>query len=158
MNTPSASPLQNVAPAKRKLLQSALISNAFGGCWDATRHATITADTVAEDGTPYFAPHVLSIDLNADGAPDPVVEVDRDGNSVRYELYLNRGRCSQYLGTMRVGGTILGALGKANGMRTLEIVELCDGIERPCRDLEHTELAFDGKGWRPTKRWTTPTL
>lgn len=133
-----------------------MISEAFGGCWDATRHATITAETVAEDGTPYFAPHVIPIDLNADGVVDPVVEVDRDADSVRYELYLSRGNCSQHLGTMRVSGTIVGPMGKANGMRTLEVMALCDGIERPCRDLEHTELFFDGKGWRAGKHWTTP--
>jgi hypothetical protein len=151
----SSSPLEAVAPAKRKLLASALISNEFGGCWDAMRHATISAGMVAEDGTPYFAPHEIRIDLNGDGVLDPVVEVDRDAASVRYELYVKRGNCSQHLGTVRVGGTILGALGKANGMRTLEIVALCDTLS-PCRDAEHTELMFDGKGWKPGKVWTTP--
>jgi hypothetical protein len=154
MNT---SPLDSVAPAKRKLLASALVSNAFGGCWDAKRHATIHADTVAEDGTPYFAPHELPIDLNGDGVPDPVVEVDRDATSVRYELYVKRGNCSQHLGTVRVGGTILGPLGHANGLRTLEVVAMCE-TERPCKDIEHTELMFDGNGWKPSKHWTTPTM
>ena len=154
MNT---SPLDAVAPAKRKLLASALISNEFGGCWDATRHATITAETVAEDGTPYFAPHELPIDLNGDGVMDPVVEVDRDASSVRYELYVKRGNCSQHLGTVRVGGTILGPMGKANGLRTLEVVALCE-TGNNCKDVEHTELMFDGKGWRPAKQWTTPTM
>jgi len=147
--------LAGVTPSKRKLLEGALISTTNGGCWDAARHAMVMAETVADDGTPYFAPHELSIDLDGDGVPDPVVEVDRDGDSVRYELYLKRGSCSHHLGTVRLGGTILGPLGKANGLRTLEVVGLC---EPPCKDVEHTEIVFDGKGWRPAKQWTTPTM
>jgi len=147
----------NVAPRKRKLLEGALISTVGGGCWDAQRHALVTAEMVATDGTPYFAPHELAIDLDGDGVLDPVVEVDRDGESVRYELYLKRGGCSEHLGTVRLGGTIVGPLGKANGFRTLEVAGLCD-TAGPCKELVHSELTFDGKGWRATKHWTTPDM
>lgn len=139
-----------VAPEKRKLLAAALVTSEGGACWNAIRHAPILAETAAEDGTPYIAPVDLKIDLDGDGTPDPVVEVDRDGKTVRYELYVTRGNCARHLGTARVEGTIRGTLGKANGMKTLEVVG--DGVG----ELKHGELVFDGKAWSVTKRWTTP--
>jgi hypothetical protein len=139
-----------VGPEKRKLLASALVSSKGGACWNAIRHAPIIAETAAEDGTPYIAPIDLKIDLDGDGTPDPVVEVDRDGKNVRYELYVTRGQCARHLGTAKVEGTIKGVLGKANGMRTLEVIGEGEGEQK------HGELVFDGKHWSVTKRWTTP--
>lgn len=142
-----------VSAEKKKLLATALVSSDGGACWNAVRHAPILAETSAEDGTPYIAPVALKIDLNGDGIADPVIEVDRDSKSVRYELYVTAAssQCARHLGTARVEGTIMGPLGTANGMKTLEVVGDGDG------EKKHSELAFDGRTWSIAKRWTTPT-
>lgn len=140
--TTAATPPQKVVAAASK--------PAPPPCLDAMRHAPIFAETTAEDGTPYIAPIDLKLDLDGDGTPDPVVEVDRDATSVRYELYLTRGKCARHLGTARVEGTIRGTLGKSYGLSTLEVASEGDG------ELRHGELSFDGKKWSITKRWTSP--
>jgi hypothetical protein len=140
-----------VSVEKKKLLATALVSSDGGGCWNAVRHAPIVAETIAEDGTPYIAPIAQKLDLNGDGLADDVIEVDRDGKNVRYELYLNKGNCSRHLGTVKVEGTIRGVMTTAShGMKMLEVIADGDG------ELKHSELAFDGKTWAVGKRWTTP--
>ena len=142
-----------VSAEKQKLLATALVSTEGGPCWNAVRHAPILAETSAEDGTPYIAPIALKIDLNGDGLADPVIEVDRDGKSVRYELYVtaSSSRCAHHVGTARVDGVIQGTLGTAHGMKTLEVVGDGEG------EKKHSELVFDGKTWSIAKRWTTPS-
>lgn len=140
-----------VPPEKRKLLASVLVSEEGGGCWNAIKHAPIVAETTATDGTPYIAPIDLKIDLDGDGTADPVIEVDRDGTHVRYELYVTRGNCAHHLATVKVDGVIRGPLGKSNGLRTLEFSTDEKGDQR------HGELAFNGKAWVVGKRWTVPT-
>lgn len=147
---PAPDAFGRVSAEKKKLLATALVSSEGGGCWNAVRHAPILAETSAEDGTPYIAPLAQHIDLNGDGMLDDVIEVDRDGKTVRYELYLSRGNCARHLGTVRVEGTIRGTLGTAHGMKTLEVVGDGEG------ELKHGELMFDGKSWAIGKRWTTP--
>lgn len=139
-----------VSAEKKKLLATALVSTKGGACWNSVVHAPILAETVAEDGTPYIEPITQHLDLNGDGMLDDVILVDRDGKSVRYELYVNQGNCSRHVGTARVEGTIRGTLGTAHGMKTLEVIGEGDG------ELRHGELMFDGKSWSIGKRWTTP--
>lgn len=126
-----------------------------GPCWDARKHATIVREIVDESGAAYVMPEDLAFDLDDDGKPDPVLEVDRADGVTRYELYVQNGTCANHVGGLTVSGTIRLGRGSTKGLRNLELEAACESA--CCDELRHTELVFDGKGYVPGKIWTTPT-
>jgi hypothetical protein len=107
-----------------------------------------------EKGVPYVMPIDLSLDLDGDGKPDRVLELDRDGTTVRYELYVQHGKCAEKVGSLAVPGTLSLGRGVVNGMRVLEVEGLC--LEGCCRSIQHEELEYDGEKWVPRRSWYVP--
>jgi len=122
-------------------------------CVDPKEHSERMNGTLDKDGRTVYEPPQLNFDLDGDGVDDPVLAADRDANTIRYEIYLSRGRCSRYTGGARTEGTIVGVRGLSNGLRVLEVVGQCD---EDCDEVPHQELKFDGRDWVLGARWTVP--
>ncbi|MGZ3421797.1 MAG: hypothetical protein ACXVEF_27015 [Polyangiales bacterium] len=125
-------------------------------CLDVEKDAVLSAGTADEKGVPYLKPIDLSLDLDGDGVPDRVLETDRDGTTVRYELYVQKGMCPKKIGSLAVPGTLSLGHGMVNGMRVLEVEGLC--LEGCCRSIQHEELVFDGTKWVPRRSWYVPKI
>jgi hypothetical protein len=143
IETPNASAARNAPPPPEK-----------GACTDAMKDAIASGQLGDEKGVPYVMPIDLSLDLDGDGMPDRVLELDRDGTTVRYELYVQHGKCAQKVGSLAVPGTLTLGRGVVNGMRVLEVEGLC--MEGCCRSIQHEELIFDGEKWIPRRAWYVP--
>lgn len=140
-------------PAARRGLLASALTSADGPCWDPVKHATVLDDLTDAKGVPYVMPFDLAIDLDGDGLPDPVLQVDRDDKNVRYELYVKHAGCAKHLGGMVIDGTLRAGTGFVNGMRVLEVDALCN--DSCCPTTQHRELAYDGKSWATRRTWTT---
>jgi hypothetical protein len=120
-------------------------------CVDPIKDAIAKGQLGDENGVPYVLPVVHALDIDGDGKPDLVLELDRDGTTVRYEIYKQEGDCTKPIGSLAVPGTLSLGRGTVHGMRVLEVEGLCN--EGCCRQIAHEELAFDGSEWVIQRTW-----